>query len=634
LAHLEGVLELQPTPGVTRYRRYSAATREAAQSHAHSDYGLMAARGWRPQSELWDASTSTLVVAYAQAPPESGPAPGSSQPAVGRPAASPDAGRRDDGAGPLVMLMVVGLAAVLALSGVTLVDVVGQSTPGRQDGSPAARSSGAPDASGAPSATSGRSGQPTPRPTPSTRPTRGTPVPIAEQPGPVPRYVPGACRSEWMEWSEARCGDLVVLEDRSKPEGRRISLHVAVLPSWHPSPKPDPIVYLEGGPGGSPLIDGYWLESSMSGDRDLVLFDQRGTGLSEPALTCGEQMLAIFSEDLRLVQSCRDRLTGRGIDLSAYNTSANADDVEELRAALGYDQWNLYGVSYGTRLALEVMRRHPHGVRSAILDSVYPMGADIYGEGAVNGQRAFKVLFDGCAADPECSAAYPQLEERFWELLERAETKPYRAGALFGMGGTEVDGPVLAWMLFQRMYATHLLAGLPTEIQAMWANDWAGLDAWIDDLMYLSTLSFSSGFYYSVQCAEAVPFARPDSGVAGAVDIPPLVVEALGWQDLELSCEAWGVPPVDEAFHEPVVSDIPTLLLAGMYDPITPPSWAERAASTLSAGHVVILPDVAHGALGSSWCADGIVERFLWRPAEVPRTGCVADTDGPRFEVP
>ncbi|HEX6305128.1 MAG TPA: alpha/beta fold hydrolase, partial [Anaerolineales bacterium] len=205
-------------------------------------------------------------------------------------------------------------------------------------------------------------------------------------------------------------------ENRARPEGSLIQLHVAVFRSRSEEPENDPVVHLAGGPGSSSLgVAGYILGQGMDAileQRDLILFDQRGTGYSQPRLDCPERealtptllegSLSQRAEQDAIVEAlreCRERLTEEGVDLSAYNSAASAADVNDLRRALGYTKINLYGVSYGTRLGLTVMRDYPQAVRSAVLDSAYPPQVNLYTSLAPNAERAFNQLFAGCTAD-------------------------------------------------------------------------------------------------------------------------------------------------------------------------------------------------------------------------------------------
>jgi pimeloyl-ACP methyl ester carboxylesterase len=594
---------LNPAPGSVRYRRYRADSIDAARRHAEDDGRYMLAEGWVAYAETWDEAGSTLVRAYSRGARARAPYP---------PVAASGAVPVSTGAGTLsrnLVLATLGLAVVVVVAG----SVPRLFDPARSGTSPSPQ----------PQATV-VAGQRSSSPSASTGPGAASPTPAA-----VPRFEQTTCRSQWIWHEGARCGELIVLEDRAKPNGRRISLHVAILPSYGMTSRPDPVIYLAGGPGGSALRDGF-SEFAFTGERELIVFDQRGVGLSDPALECSDLVWVILQQtEADGLRRCRERQVGKGIELASFNTTASAADVEDLRRVLGYEQVNLYGISYGSRLALEVMRRHPAGVRSVILDSVYPMGADIYADGAINAQRAFDTLFAGCAADDECRAAYPDLESHFYDLVDRLERTPYKAASIFGLGGSDVDGEMLIQLLFNRMYVTWNLAGLPASLETFWRGELGELDRWVEELLFpgppLNLLGISVGAYYSVQCAESLPFI--DNARLGTVDpgVKPVVAGAMDWQYLIDNCAAWDVPPAPAEFNRPVVSDIPTLLFAGTYDPITPPAWAERAADTLSASHVVIVPGMGHGVVDVDWCIQGIVERFLDRPADAVRAGCVAD---------
>ena len=255
----------------------------------------------------------------------------------------------------------------------------------------------------------------------------------------VPRFGAAPCPFEVPP--NVACGYLVVPENRSQPDSRAIRLAVAIIKSHAEHPAPDPMVYLEGGPGGSAfrwLSD--WFDVPFLDKRDFIVLEQRGTFFSEPALDCPEideafyQNLALVenraAEDARLVgaaKQCRDRLVNSGINLAGYNSAASAADLADLRQALGYTEWNLYAISYGTRLALTTLRDHPEGIRSVILDSTYPPQAGGYTEVIPGAAQSFKRLFESCAAAPRCRAAYPNLETTLYELVERTNANPIHA---------------------------------------------------------------------------------------------------------------------------------------------------------------------------------------------------------------
>ncbi|MBJ7454186.1 MAG: alpha/beta fold hydrolase, partial [Blastococcus sp.] len=225
---------------------------------------------------------------------------------------------------------------------------------------------------------------------------------------------------------DMQCGTLEVPADREDPDGGEVELAFGVVRSDAPDLADDPVVYLSGGPGQSTLElvpQGFaQLYEPLTANRDLVLLDQRGTGLSEPSLACDEYTdVALESlgsdlsdeeleaEALDALEECHERLADDGVDFADYNSAASAADLEDLRVALDYDEWNLYGISYGTRLAQQAMRDHPDGIRSVVLDSAYPADADLYAEMPGNAERAMEALFTTCADDPACAAAYPDL---------------------------------------------------------------------------------------------------------------------------------------------------------------------------------------------------------------------------------
>jgi pimeloyl-ACP methyl ester carboxylesterase len=240
------------------------------------------------------------------------------------------------------------------------------------------------------------------------------------------------------------CGYLIVPENRARAGSPFIRLHVAIFRSRSGNPVTDPVIHLAGGPGSSSLaVAGYMLGSGVDAvleQRDFILFDQRGTGYSQPRLDCPERETLtslLLARGLSAAENgpaimdafrrCHDRLVGQGIDLSAYHSAASAADLNDLRLTLGYEKLNLYAVSYGTRLALTLMRDYPDAVRSAVLDSAYPLQVNLYTALAPNAERAFQVFFERCAADPTCSISYPDLRTVFYQLVDELNASPRAA---------------------------------------------------------------------------------------------------------------------------------------------------------------------------------------------------------------
>lgn len=464
-----------------------------------------------------------------------------------------------------------------------------------------------------------------------------------------PSYVTNACDERVPDDARIECGTLTVLEDRDDPGGPTIRLRVAVVRSASPTPAPDPVVYFTGGPGAEGLgVSGRFLGSGITGDRDVIVFDQRGTGRADPTLECPEVDEAIWTNfgtaapveaelrrTLDAFAACRTRLVAAGVDLDAYDTPTSAADVADLRTALGIDEWNLFGVSYGTTLALEVLRSQPEGVRSAVLDSVYPTTVPGGAEGVYESwRRASQLLFDGCAADPVCSAAYPTFEADFAAVVAELDRVPFvgeipdpATGELRRISLTGAD--VVAGA-FDAMYEEELIPLLPSLVAGLAAGDRSILPVLAAEGIPSFT-GYADGMALSVECADRAGIGRvdPDELVADHPELSTLLTASGNPQ----ACELWDVPPV-EGFGEAVRSEVPVLVLAGEYDPVTPPVHGREAAAALGRATYVEFPALGHGTVFAGDCPGSIFRAFLAQPAAEVDTGCVATMGRPAWVVP
>jgi pimeloyl-ACP methyl ester carboxylesterase len=472
----------------------------------------------------------------------------------------------------------------------------------------------------------------------------------------VPRFEPARCMFDlpdgFTEGQNIDCGYLIVPKFHEDPGGPVIRLAVAIIRSADPNPAPDPLVMLQGGPGGS-AIDTYTSllpRSELIADRDIILLDQRGTLYSEPVLSCPEYQemtLEIMNQDLPddvvrqrsflALQDCRQRFANEGVDLSAFDSYQNAADVAALRSVLGYDEINLYGVSYGSLLALHVMRWHPEGLRSVILDAVVPPQTNFIVRVPQTQNRAFEALFDACSADAECSQAYPNLRQVFYEVADRLNANPVQVSVTdtetFQNHTALLDGDTFMSLIFQMMYLTDLIPLLPRVIYDARVGNYTFLARIYSVLIFDRTMSY--GMYYSVMCAEDADFELdeydledlPDQIVVMEADSPEFFLEI---------CRMWDVDDLGPKMDEPVVSDIPTLVLSGYFDPITPPAYAEEAAQTLANSYDYVVPWGGHGAATSGTCQDSIILAFLRNPATPPdaAAACLAEQTAPDFLTP
>jgi pimeloyl-ACP methyl ester carboxylesterase len=450
------------------------------------------------------------------------------------------------------------------------------------------------------------------------------------------------------------CGYLKVLErrdDLASPEPRTIRLAVAILHAKGDARRADPVVYLSGGPGASVLESLRFglhstFEAILQSGRDLVLFDQRGVGRSRPALDCPE--IVDLSRDLadrridgRAVtkEEVQDILVGAFVecgrqlsqtsDLSAYNSVTSAGDVDELRQALGYERVNLWGGSYGTRLALEVMRLHPEGLRSVVLDAVYPPDIDLYTEAPANLDRALNKLFESCATNPICSSNYPDLSRTFQETVARLNTEPLESILMDGRGGEEypavMDGDALIGLVFQLLYSTEAKLLIPELISDVSQNELAAAENLRSSLLAQESLS-SRGMMFSVQCAEEVPYGSRGGAAGQVLRYPELAgtfAHGLLGEITYRVCERWGADEAPPSANESVISDLPTLIMTGEFDPITPPEWGHHVAMTLSHGYAYEYPGVGHGASATDGCPQQMMLAFLDDPATQPDATCI-----------
>lgn len=452
---------------------------------------------------------------------------------------------------------------------------------------------------------------------------------------------------------EFSCGFLVVPENRSRPDGRTIKIAVARAKAQSPDPRPDPLVYLTGGPGGPGLPLGNGLVATgLNRDRDLIIVDQRGTLHSQPALTCPEvddfidsslgmsiQASSTAEKDLAAVRACRDRLAGEGIGLASFDTTENAADIADLRTALGVKEWNVYGVSYGSDLALQLLRDHPEGIRSIVVDSLVPPQTNLieqFWPSAAEGQAA---LFDACEAQLACARAYPGLADEFTATVNRLAREPVVVDVPGTAGSPQrrvvIDGYALANLVVSSTLNTRLIPALPKAIHAIATGDPAPAAGLLAAAISPRNI-VGYGLTYGVFCRESVAFTDTSTILAAAQRALPLLpteVLSLAPQAPRIvdECREWNVGRADEAVHAPVRSEVPALLLAGTLDAVTPPSQADVAAEGLPNGHVVRIAGSGHDVLSASTCAQQITIDFLDDPTDYD-AGCAATTRVPPFD--
>lgn len=435
---------------------------------------------------------------------------------------------------------------------------------------------------------------------------------------------------------DAECGSITVPENRADPGGQTIDIHFAVLAAESSIAEPDPVFMLAGGPGQSavevyPLVLEFF--DTLRQNRDIVLVDQRGTGESN-ALACPavrELPLDSSEEDVtETLESCREELSQEA-DLTQYITDIAMQDLDDVRQALGYEEINLVGGSYGTRAALRYMDLFPDRVRTAVLNAVVSEELVLQLQAPVDGQRALQLLFERCEQDAACSEAFPDFEATFQDVrtgLEGGHEVTLRHPISGERETLTLEQDDFMQGVFSLLYSPELVSLLPYMVQQISeTGDYGPLTAQM--IALTADVRSYQGMFYAVACSEDAPLIDPGQAAETRGDSPfPLVGE-----DLVEQCENWPRAEVPPAFREEVTSDIPTLLLSGEADPITPPRYAEQVAEDLSNSRHIVLPGYGHDIMLAG-CMPSVVTEFISAgTVEDLDTSCVEEIVPPPFFV-
>lgn len=464
---------------------------------------------------------------------------------------------------------------------------------------------------------------------------------ISHARGQTPRFELAACPIDVPDDPPIDCGYLVVPEDYDAPEGATIRLPVIIIHS--PSPAPDPILFTEGGPGYSSLGSVLWLtQSAFLDNRDIVILEQRGNLYAQPSLVC--DVATAWGEAAG--EPCRDRFKDEGIDLTQYKTANIVADINALRQVLAYDTWNLYGGSYSTRLMQLTMHLYPDGIRSVILQSVSSLTETRYEHDPEHAMRALQVMLDDCAADPACAAAYPNLETQLYTAVRNLNADPVSFDFTDSETGEPyslvVDGVrFLDWMVTDAFYGPawppHKTAYLPLLIDQVAQGNTELLFPWLEDQIHGRYMDSSSawawGLYFAVNCQDDASAVTANMMARQSAAYPQLDGYIRAAAELEV-CKAWDLPASPPLLTEPLTSDIPTLILSGTYDPITPPSWGRAVAAELSHSYYYEFPSAGHNVSNDNPCAGSIQLAFLNDPMTAPDSSCISEVPGPSFVLP
>jgi len=412
---------------------------------------------------------------------------------------------------------------------------------------------------------------------------------------------------------QVKCGKLEVPENYQKPEGDKISINFAVLPAIDNSEYKTPLMFLAGGPGQAAveLVTGVnQVFREVRKTRDLILVDQRGTGESS-ALVCEFETInnvyTSLSDELnpQEVKDCVAQFKG---DVTQYNSENAIRDFDAVREALNHKKLNIYGGSYGTRAGLVFIRMFPESLDSVVLDSVGPIEVPL-GLFGKSGARSFNLLIDNCTLSESCHKAFPNLAEEFQQVKTRLANKPLKLDILHPRLGTPttliLDETKFTGNLRFQLYSMNGRSMVPLVIHQAFLGNYQPLIGLMastegDQIVY-------TGLLFNIVCNEDIPRLSVADKLADAKNNFEGKDSQLAW---EMVCPFFPKYRPNENFYQAVTADIPTLILSGNLDPVTPPSNGEYSAKTLPNSHHIIVDNASHG-VAMSTCANEIVNEFL-----------------------
>jgi pimeloyl-ACP methyl ester carboxylesterase len=417
------------------------------------------------------------------------------------------------------------------------------------------------------------------------------------------------------------CGRYEVFEDRAAKAGRKISLKIVVYPATGPDKLEDPFWYIPGGPGSSATEDAPHIVNQfrkLRERRDIVFVDQRGTGGSN-ALDCvffnNADLKSYFGYyfPLEQVRSCRAQLE-QNANLKLYTTTIAMDDFDDVRAALGRDQINLIGASYGARAAQVYLQAHGKHVRTVVLHGVSPTNQLMPRDFPQHTERALNGVIEECLADEKCRGAFPELRAEVKKVLDTLIKGPVEV-AVKRPGGNEtvtvqltrdLVGEAVRYLLYQAGAASRM----PLLIHEAANGNFGPLAD--RALFYRMNIvaTGSNGMYLSVTCAEDLPTIKAGEGEKNGVNT---FLGDYRLRQQRAACELWVRGKIPSNYAEPVRSKVPALILTGEWDPVTPPVYGDTAAKYLPNSKHLVVPHGGHGfgGLDGTQCLDDLIIKFV-----------------------
>jgi pimeloyl-ACP methyl ester carboxylesterase len=478
---------------------------------------------------------------------------------------------------------------------------------------------------------------------------------------PKPSYTENITINEcWFKsekgWPTSKCGILTVPENYSKPDGRKVKLPFILFKAESTNAGADdetfPLVVAGGGGPGSALgisakdvnsfdesIWSIWYSSTIDAGRDLILMDNRGVGSSMPRLYCYEVEKADMASLDKVLDlddvialtedafgTCKQRFVDSGIDVAQYHVINAANDLEALRIGLGYKQFNVYGLSYGSRVSLVYERLYPASVRALILDAIYPQSSKPFENIPRIYYEAIKRIIDKCQEDSRCMEQFGfNLEQRLADYLEQLDKNPVTVRITNPENYEPIDVVVTPDVFFNSihtmMYDEYAIAYIPKFLYSAFSGNIDYLSEMVRDY-YVSSIVIDSldlGAYASYACFDDYPFADHEASRAAIKKYPlqhytnqyvPDVIKTM--------CDVWDVPAADASFKENYKIETPVLIYSGELDPITPAELAKPVIENARISWDIVWPNLSHGAMLFSDCADWTAAAFLEDPESDP----------------
>jgi pimeloyl-ACP methyl ester carboxylesterase len=420
------------------------------------------------------------------------------------------------------------------------------------------------------------------------------------------------------------CGALQVPENPNKPEGRKITIHYAILPAIKNGQEKEALLAIAGGPGQSAIENAAGFNQMLSKvrqNRDILLIDQRGTGQSN-LLSCDESGdIFAFNDELAdmaaITQECLDKLVGEGSDITQYGSVTAINDFEAVRLHLGYDKLHLYGVSYGTRMAQLYMRHFPNSLATVTLDGIVPMQQSVLAIGdAID--RAENILLEECQNTPSCQQAFPDLTAELDQLDSQLTNNPITIASLDPLTNEDISFTLTRAKfknsLRMAMYTPSIRALLPHTIHQTAKGNYQPLLGLYG--LTADSTGIALGMHSSVVCAEDLHRVTPAMRESAKSSYAARTM----LEGTATTCDIWKMPQVNDDFSQAIASDIPTLLLSGELDPATPPSWGTLAQEKLSNSQHFVAPYATHGVAYQS-CGNELIAKLV-------STGSIKELDG------